>query len=279
MGNKETLQGRACIQLSRWYTSGREFHCAVTTLTASEKQFKPVNMTVQYPRGGAVERPAIAFQHELRRVAFDQPGQWESLKVGTDPVLLQVWVKNRPAEIVQLVLAPSKTLQTVDLKNGDGFAAFQTAFSQAEETEADVQLAFRFYTSAAPNAAHYPEKSVTLFGKSDEERLVELQDIATRAARKLVTDRYTGGRNVSASILGWKFDRPNKRYVADVRMNWNGLFFATNSYWVEGRLIAGEAGDSGSFELTAEGPEIVGVKNTMGITIATGAVLHDLLSK
>lgn len=279
LGSQEPLLARACVYLTPWYSSERQSHCATTTLTASAKRFVPINMTVSYPRGGPVELPVIAFQQELQRSVFGQDDRWSQVRVVTDAVRLKIWVANSPDEAVQLNLPPSKTSQTVDLRSGDGFAAFLAAFQRAEAASPDVNVQFQFHTSTAPESASYPVKSVTLQGKSQDERLAELQSMALKAAWKLVGSYYGGGQNISAQVLRWTFDPRSRSYAALLRISWNGRNQASNSYWIEGQLSSAESGEGSQFELTAEGDFTWWVRGVAGLTLKVGNVVKDLLSR
>lgn len=277
LGSGEVLQVKACAPFRAWYERAAQSVCATSVLKASSKRFAPITMMVSYPRGGAVELPRIAFQQALQREAFGQASDWVRLRATSDPVRLKVWVSAAPGDAVQLTITPANSMQPVDLTGGDGFASFQSAYRRAEANAADVVLQFEFHTSTAPDAAAYPVQSVTLRGKTQEERLREVQDMAERAARHIVSNHYGGGRRLHVEIQEWKFDPAGRVYGAFLKVSWSGRDDASNSYWIQGRFAATETRDKSQFELVGESHFPVLVRMWANITIKVGDVVRDVL--
>lgn len=253
LGHKEAITAKACIFVTPWYSSERTSHCATHSLVASGKRFVPMSVTVNYERGSSVDTPEIAFQQELQRSVFGNEDQWEQIKVIQEPVRLKVWVANAPSEFVQVKLSPSNTVQSVNLRQGDGFAAFEESYLRASGGATNVSLAFQFFTSTAADATAYPVKHVVLNGKSESERFAELQAMADRTARYMVTQYYASGRNHTANIESWKFDLRTRTYAAIFTISWNGLTLAKDkTFSIQGKFTARATGLESRFELTAE---------------------------
>ena len=214
LGHQEPMALRVCRTLTPWYGGSARRHCASTTLAASPKRYVPLSRVVVYPRGGPAWQPAIGFQHELQRATFGQAEQWHRLRVLDGPVRLRVWVANAPERAVDLALKPSRTIQPVDLREGNGYAAFQGAVQQAQAAGPAVALQFRFHTGPGAESTAYPDQAVTLHGKSADERRGELQSLADRAARLLVGRHYGGGRDIRAELLSAQHDTDTRRYQA-----------------------------------------------------------------
>ncbi len=161
------------------------------------------------------------------------------------------WVVNSPNEFLQLNIKPSNTVQTVNLRDGEGFAAFEESYFRVAEQSQDVTLAFQFFTSTAIDAANYPTKFVVLNGKTNAERFAELQTMADRTARHMIENYYAGGRNHSASIESWQFNLRTKTFNAVFRINWNGK--TTNKpFAIKGNFYAKATGADSRFELVEE---------------------------
>lgn len=253
LGNIEAITAKACIYVTPWYSSERTAHCATKSMVVSAKRFVPVSLTVNYEKGGSVDTPGIAFQQELQRSVFGHEDQWEQIRVIQEPVRLKVWVANAPSDSVQVKLNPSNTVQTVDLRQGDGFAAFEESYLRAASADTDVSLAFQFFTSTAADSTAYQIKHVVLNGKSESERFAELQTMADRTARYMVSQYYAGGRNHTATIESWKFDLRTRTYAAIFTISWNGLTLAKDkTFSIQGKFSAQATGLESRFELTAE---------------------------
>jgi hypothetical protein len=251
LGNKEVLTATACVYLTAWYSSEKTSHCATETLVSSEKRFAPLSLTVIYDKGGIPESPGIAFQQVLQRTVFTNQTEWEQIKLIEDPVRLKVWVANSPNEAVQLKLNPSNTVQVANLRQGEGFAAFEEVYFRAATQATDVTLAFQFFTSASPDAASYPIKHVVLKGKTEAERLAELQVMADKTARHMVEKYYGGGRNHSASIESWKFNLRDRNFHANFIINWSGTI-TNKPFSIKGNFFSKASGAESRFELLEE---------------------------
>lgn len=277
LANKEMLTAKVCVFVSHWYSSDRQSHCASTQVEASPKRTVPISASVSYPHGGAAERPMIAFQQELQRAVFGSADQWTTVKVLPDPVRLKVWVSTSPSDVVQLDVPSSKAVAPVDLRNGDGYAAFNAAVLKAQSAENDIKLNFQFHASNSVDAPPYPPIVVVLEGKTATERRAEVMSMASRAANRIVGDHYGGGRDVAAEVLDWGYDAPNRRYSALLRFVWSGREVASNKYWIEGRMVADESGENSQFELTREGDFSPIVRAWVGIKVKVGDVIKDVL--
>jgi hypothetical protein len=280
LGNEEIVQARACMTTTPWYSNQLKQHCATSPITTSAKRYASMAVEVNYPRGGAVELPTIAFQQEVQRVVFGQSEQWSRLRVLDDPVRLKVWIADSADQYVQLHVTPSRAYQTIDLREGDGYPSFAAAYQRAQSVSADVGLHFQFFTSTATDAAPYPPKQVILRGKSQEERLRELQALADRAGRHIVGKYYDGGSNITSQVMEWRFDSATRAFTSILRISWNGIIVKSNSYWMQGNLTVSESGGDSKFEITREGGDFSAANRMFSkITARVGDVLRSVVAQ
>ena len=119
-----------------------------------------------------------------------------------------------------------------------------------------------------------------LRGKSQEERLSELQALADRAGRHIVGKYYDSGSNITSQVMEWQFDNATRSFTSILRISWNGDVVKSNSYWIQGNLSVSESGGDSKFEITREGGDFSAANRMFSkITAKVGDVLRSVITQ
>ena len=244
MGNRERILLEVCAQVKLIQV------CEQTAAEASPKRVR-LSPDIAYPWRERYYQGSYRLPFIVERQPYGtEDDQWEPIKRSKSiEGFIRTYVAGREDAGIRF---PFKSNQGgFNLTHHTNYKDFKFYLDSEllDHNEANVQFDVYVNIDGIPETVGSITKAVAL--KSDEERQVEIAELAKLAASQIV-ERLSSSSGRQRNIVyidSWTYNTFNKNYIIELELEWTRRSFSRTSYSLQGVLTVDDQGEVASFRL------------------------------